>query len=132
MCRTPGWMTVDEAERAINAGLAGDLMEDYWDGRSGVVYVLCPANWGLRGKRASLPDAIFGPCVMLDQATGLCNLHQSDHKPIECRTAWCDGRRDERYRPRKAIKKEWDSDRGRSLVSRWQTLVAALPTPSGT
>lgn len=135
----PGWMTPDEAERAINAGLGGSLMRDWLDpcpplGNRDRIYVLCPAAAGCAGDDGpEMPEVPFawrwwtkGRCVML-ASDNRCRLHGTGYKPLQCREALCGGRGYENEPGDPAsnydIAKLWNTDRGRALVARWLTLV---------
>lgn len=113
--RYPGWMTVDEAKRAMDAGHAKDLMRDYWASMEGNISVLCPAIEGYEGRTAAwLPD---GKCVFF--SNGKCGIHNSGFKPRQCRESFlCKG-----IGPGKSeFIEEWNSPEGKEQVRRFREL----------
>lgn len=132
----PGWMTIDEAEMAINAGLGPRLMRDWLEpsseyGNDERIYVICPGAVGHEGGDAAemdelYPDgwlssffggAIDQPCIF--HKDGRCDIHTSGFKPRQCREAFgC--RENEDWSSKYVMAREWDSERGRALVARWQ------------
>ena len=127
-------MTPIEAQAAIDAGHAKRLMLDYWTGEP-PIFVLCPSSQGHAGKRAKNTNEIFGKlsfiellcgakgnpqgrCTLLKK--GLCAIHSSGYKPIECRTASHD---DKNYVRREEIQKMWDNSEAQSLARKWMKLV---------
>ena len=125
----PGWMMPDEAQRAIDAGRAEDLMLDYFCPDSKVgntenIYVLVPASIGHRGALAPFLgfEVMFGGpserCVMLED--GLCTIHDSGFKPRQCRSVFaCRGEGDSKY----DIVPAWRAPEALALVERWKSLV---------
>lgn len=93
--RRPGWPLPEEAERLMEAGYADRLMLDWWNDYPDQVYMLAPAVRGYEGARAPDPSPFavllgegFGTCTFLTGA-GLCEVHDSGAKPIECRILHC-------------------------------------------
>lgn len=92
--KNPGWMSPPEAMRAIAAGYGGQLMVDWWEpsanyGNDERIYLLCPASAGHQADMApemSFFDFSFtkGRCTFLED--GLCAIHDSGFKPMQCRT----------------------------------------------
>jgi hypothetical protein len=142
--RMPGWMTVEEAKKAMGAGMGTRLMRDWLDpstelGNEERIYVLCPAAEGREGGDAADVDEMFPdnllmallgcaapvaqPCVMLTRE-GRCELHTSGFKPRQCREALvCDNRNGaDKYE----MAKEWDTPEGRNLVERWSELIRGV------
>lgn len=139
-CDRPGWPTPDEAEHLMDAGHAERLMLDWWCADLDLprTEVLSPAIVGYEGKDAP-DDLAGGPFALLFGSSssvggctffkdGLCGIHESGAKPLECRAAYHD--REEEYEAVENMHLEvarlWNSDRGRSLVARWkaQTLTS--------
>jgi hypothetical protein len=92
------------------------------------VFVLAPAVVGTEGKDA--PQVDFLDFLMSGGARGvctflkhdLCELHFTDHKPNQCRTAYgckpCDSCPDNRE-----VGMLWHSDIGRTTIARWLDLT---------
>jgi len=136
--RQPGWPTPQEARMAIEAGYADRYMRDWWDGHE-KVYIICPASKDCGGREApEIPDSdgflggfmaiaagwTKGRCVLLKD--GLCEIHDSGFKPVQCREALgCkavdprDGRSQN-----EDVMKLWDTDEGREVVKLWEKALA--------
>ncbi len=79
-CMRPGWWTVAEAEKAIDAGYSRRMMLEMAPDRS--YGVLSPAFRGCEGDFARDIHAPRGCTFLRD---GLCELHGTGHQPLECR-----------------------------------------------
>ena len=116
-CRRPGWWTVEEAARAIDAGYAGRMMLEMSPDRS--FGVLSPAFRGCEQQFATNKYAAQG-CTFLKD--GLCELHAPDLTPLECRYCHHD-------RPGQGtlchadIERDWNTVAGRALVVRWSNMT---------
>lgn len=120
-CARPGWWTVEEARRAIDAGYGGRMMlEMSPDARFGV---LAPAFPGCERGYALQAFAWRGCGFLKD---GRCELHGTEHMPLECR--FCHhARTGLGARCHAAIERDWDSPEGQALVARWvRRLIAEL------
>jgi hypothetical protein len=115
-CMRPGWWTVSEAARAIDAGYAPRMMLEM---ASDLSYgVLSPAFKGCEGAFAL--QAYWGHgCTFLKNS--LCELFGSGFSPLECR--FC-------HHERKGLGQKCHSDidmdwrlKGEQLVKRWVGLV---------
>lgn len=129
--RNPGWMTPEEASKAIASGHATRLMRDWLEPCSEVgneerIYVLAPASRGCEGKDApefNLFDmfsvtAKKGRCTFL--SNGLCDLHATDYKPLQCRESMgCAEIGLDNYE----MARMWDNDEGRKTIAWWSTLI---------
>ena len=116
-CQRPGWWTVEEAARAIEAGLGRQMMlemsPDFTFG------VLSPAFRGCGTLFAYQEYASKGCTFLVD---GRCELHGTGYQPLECR--YCHHERDGLGMGCHAdIEKDWDSAAGRSLIVKWAALV---------
>ncbi len=116
-CRRPGWWTVEEARRAIEAGYAGRMMLEMSPDRS--YGVLSPAFKGCELRFASEGFAASG-CTFLKD--GLCELHASGLMPLECRFCHHD-RPGQGPRCHADIGREWNTAAGRALVVHWSNLT---------
>lgn len=112
-CMRPGWWTVGEARRAIEAGYAGRMMLEMSPELS--FGVLSPAFKGNEGNVALELFAHRG-CTFL--AGDLCELFGTDFRPLECR--FCHHSRHDRGRKcHWDIERDWNGRAGQQLVIRW-------------
>jgi hypothetical protein len=127
-CRRPGWWTLSEAARAIEAGYAGRMMLEM--AQDGCFGVLAPAFKGCEVNFALDLYAARGCTFLVEER---CELFSSGLQPLECR--FCHHTRpNQGLKCHLAIAREWDSPAGRQLVvawSRqtgfWQRKVSHLP-----
>jgi hypothetical protein len=129
-CTRPGWWTVNEAGRALDAGLGARMMLEVAPDRS--FGVLSPAFSGCEGGFALQQFAARGCNFLKDGACELhdaCELHGGGLMPLECRFCHHD-------RPglgpkcHADIETDWNSATGRALVARWcsdRGLLKLLP-----
>lgn len=141
--KNPGWPTPEEANQALDAGLADQYMldwwedfdEDTWEVRN--IYIICPASKhhdggkapevpeGLQGMFAVMSGWCKGECVLYKD--GKCSIHTSGFKPVQCRqSGGCkhvdlQGLTNEEFNYETA--KLWDTDEGREVVEKWKSLV---------
>lgn len=123
-CRRPGWWTVDEAARAIEAGYGKRMMlemaPDFTFG------VLSPAFKGCEVRFAYQEYASAG-CTFLVDAK--CELHGTGHQPLECRFCHHD-------RPgmgpgcHAEIEQDWNTQAGRDLIVQWNEIVGFMKNRS--
>ncbi len=114
-CQRPGWWSVQEAARAIEAGLAGRMMlEMSPDLTFGVLSPAFPGceesfvNYGLRG------------CTFLHH--NHCQLFGTGLQPLECR--YCHhNRRGQGKQCHAALEADWHTAAGIGLVVRWSRLT---------
>ncbi len=116
-CRRPGWWTVQEASRAIEAGYATRMMLEMSPDRS--FGVLSPAFVGCEMDFAASQCASAG-CTFLKNER--CELHGSGLMPLECRFCHHD-RPGMGPRCHADIAKDWNTASGRALVVRWSDLT---------
>ena len=122
-CIRPGWWTVSEAKRAIEAGLGPRMMLELSpDRRSGV---LSPAFKGNEGLYA-LDDHARKGCGFLTPDRR-CELFGTGLQPLECRFCHHE-RRGDGPKCHRALEKDWNSHAGRALVERWAA-ERGLPWP---
>jgi hypothetical protein len=116
-CRRPGWWTVAEAARAINAGYANRMMLEMSPDRS--FGVLSPA---FKGCEVSFAMDCFAQrgCTFLGE-DNLCELHESGFQPLECRFCHHD-RPGQGIQCHADIGNDWNTSAGRGLVVRWSKL----------
>jgi len=116
-CRRPGWWTVEEAARAIEAGYANRMMLEMSPDRS--FGVLSPAFSGCEVAFASNEYATRGCTFLKDER---CELYGSGVEPLECRFCHHD-RPGLGQRCHADIEKNWNTAGGRALVVRWSNLT---------
>jgi len=111
--QVPGWFTPEEASKAIDAGYAPRLSAVV-ERSTGTVAVI-PSIVGVEGKYD-----IFRPgrCTFLNKE-GLCEIHDTGFKPIECRTGYgCKPSVD--YPTLEFINNEWNSNAGVAVIQKWE------------
>jgi Fe-S-cluster containining protein len=112
-CARPGWWSVEEAGRAIEAGYASRMMLEMSPDLT--FGVLSPAFKGGEVDFANKLLASRG-CTFL--AGGRCELHGTGVQPLECRHCH-HARHGAGPRCHAALEQDWNTHRGRALVSRW-------------
>ena len=116
-CQRPGWWTVAQATRAVEAGYADRMMLEI----SPELFfgVLSPAFKGNEGNVAWQSFARQG-CTFLKE--GLCELYGTGLQPLECR--FCQHSRPSLgEKCHLAIEKDWYSKAGQKLIIRWGKLT---------
>jgi hypothetical protein len=116
-CRRPGWWTVEEAARAIEAGYADRMMLEMSPDRS--FGVLSPAFRGCEVQFAMNEYASSG-CTFLKDAR--CELHATGLTPLECRFCHHD-RSGQGPLCHADIERDWNTAAGRALLVRWSNLT---------
>ena len=116
-CRRPGWWTVEEAARVIDAGYAGRMMLEISPDRS--FGVLSPAFRGCEVQFAMNEYAARGCTFLKDER---CELHAAGLTPLECRFCHHD-RPGLGSRCHADIERDWNTAAGRALVVRWSNLT---------
>ena len=112
-CERPGWWTVEEASRAIDAGYGSRMMLEVSPEMT--FGVLSPA---FKGCEAGVALQRFADrrCTFLTEAG--CELHGSGFQPLECR--FCHHDRKGRGKQCHAdLELDWHTPAGRSLMTRW-------------
>ena len=129
--KNPGWMTPEEALKAIASGHATRLMRDWLEpcqevGNDKRIYVLAPASLCCEGIDAPEFDlfsiisgtAEKGRCTFLNNR--LCDLHTTDYKPMQCReNMGCVEIGLDNYE----MARMWNNDQGRKTIAWWSTLI---------
>ena len=116
-CRRPGWWSVDQATRAIEAGYASRMMLEMSPELT--FGVLSPAYKGNEGNLALQIFAGQG-CTFLKN--NLCELYGTGLQPLECR--FCHHSRSGQGQKCHAdLEKDWYSQPGQKLVIRWCKLT---------
>ena len=112
-CGRPGWWTVEEAKKAIEAGFAGRMMLEISPEKD--FGVLSPA---FKGNEVNYSLQIFSKngCTFLQD--GLCELFGTGLVPLECRYCHHD-RKGLGINCHLDIEKEWNTRVGKRLIVRW-------------
>ncbi len=119
-CKRPGWWTVDEAARAIEAGYGKRMMLEMAPELT--FGVLSPAFKGCE-VRFSYNEYAFAGCTFL--VNDKCELHGTGYQPLECR--YCHHERVGMGPYCHAdIEKDWNTEVGRSLIVRWSEIVGFM------
>lgn len=116
-CARPGWWTVEEAARAIDAGYGRRMMLEMAPDFS--FGVLAPA---FKGNEMSFALNIFAGrgCTFLHDHR--CELHGTGFQPLECR--YCHHDRPGLGRQCHAdLELDWHSAAGRLLIVKWSKLT---------
>ncbi len=123
-CKRPGWWTVEEASRAIEAGYGTRMMLEMAPGFS--FGVLSPAFKGCEVKFAYKEYASAGCTFLVDNK---CDLHGTGHQPLECR--YCHHERVGMGPLCHAdIERDWNTLAGRALVVKWSEAVGFMKRPT--
>lgn len=112
-CARPGWWSVDEAARAIEAGYATRMMLEMAPDLT--FGVLSPAFKGNEVDFANKLLSLSG-CTFLSD--GRCELHGTGVQPLECRHCH-HARPGAGPRCHAALEQDWSTPKGRALVARW-------------
>ncbi len=112
-CARPGWWTVAEAARALDAGYGSRMMLEMSPGRT--YGVLSPAFKGNEGDFARQIFAQRG-CTFLKE--GLCELFDTGFEPLECRFCHHD-RPGQGPKAHADIERDWNTPVGKDLIVKW-------------
>jgi hypothetical protein len=116
-CIRPGWWTVEEARRAIDAGYGSRMMLEVSPDLS--FGVLSPAFKGCEGNFALQEYADSGCNFLKD---GLCELHGTGFEPLEC--LYCHhSRRGMGQKCHEDIEKDWHTLKGQLLIKNWIDII---------
>ena len=115
-CIRPGWWTVEEASKAIEAGYANRMMlEIAPEGNFGV---LSPA---FKGNEDNYALEVFATQGCTFYKEGLCELFDTGYEPLECRYCHHDriGMGNQCHADIEAM---WNTPEAKRLVVRWGNL----------
>ena len=112
-CARPGWWTVEEAARAIEAGYANRMMLEVSPELT--FGVLLPAFNGCEGSFA-VNQFARSKCKFLKDDR--CKLFGTDHQRLECRFCHHE-RRGQGIKCHAALEKDWKTPVGQALVEKW-------------
>lgn len=115
-CIRPGWWTVEEASKAIEAGYGNRMMLEV--SPEFTFGVLSPAFKGCEMNFALEEFSRFGCNFLLG---GLCELHDTGFEPLEC--LFCHhARKGLGTKCHADIEKDWKTPEGQALVAKWATM----------
>lgn len=116
-CIRPGWWAVEEAAKAINAGLAFRMMLEISPEND--FAVLSPA---FKGNESDYAFQIFSQngCTFLKE--GLCELFGTGLQPLECRFCHHD-RKGLGIKCHIDIERDWKSKQGQKLIVKWGNII---------
>jgi hypothetical protein len=112
-CARPGWWTVEQAARALEAGYANRVMLEIAPELT--FGVLSPAFKGCERSFATNEFAKNG-CTFLKN--NLCELFGTAHQPLECRFCYHE-RRGLGPKCHADLEKGWRTPEGQTLVEKW-------------
>jgi len=112
-CTRPGWWTVEDASRAMDAGYANRMMLEVEPKLT--FGVLSPAFKGCEGSFGTNQFA-RNKCTFLMDAR--CELFGTGHQPLECRFCHHE-RRGQGIKCHVALEKDWKTPAGQELVEKW-------------
>ena len=116
-CQRPGWWTVEQAARAIEAGYARRMMLEIAPERT--FGVLSPAFYGNEADFASNLYAKRGCNFLKDNR---CELFGTGVQPLECRFCYHD-RVGQGPQCHADLEKDWNTPAGQALVESWGRLT---------
>jgi len=116
-CKRPGWWTINEAQKAIDAGFACRMMLEMSPEKDFVV--LSPAFKGNEGKYALQIFADNG-CTFLKNDR--CELFGKDFQPLECRFCHHE-RKGQGEKCHSDIEQEWKKQDAKRLVVKWGNIT---------
>jgi hypothetical protein len=112
-CKRPGWWTVEEASKAMEAGYGSRMMLEMSPELT--FGVLSPAFKGCE-RYFALQEYSGNGCNFL--RNGLCELHATGFEPLECR--FCHHlRKGFGQKCHADIEKDWQTPAGQALVQKW-------------
>jgi hypothetical protein len=116
-CRRPGWWTVEEAKKAMEAGYGDRMMLEMSPELD--TGVLSPAFKGCE-KDFAIQERSYNGCNFLNN--GLCELHDTEYIPLEC--LFCHHtRKGSGKRCHTDLEKDWKTQEGQDLVKKWAKKV---------
>ena len=120
-CARPGWWTVEQAARVIEAGYAERMMLEIAPELT--FGVLSPAFKGCEKSIATNQFANNGCTFLKDDR---CDLFGTGHQPLECRFCHHD-RRGLGPKCHADLEKDWKTSAGQALVEAWIRQVRLRP-----
>jgi hypothetical protein len=116
-CQRPGWWTVEEAEKVIEAGFADRMMLEISPEQN--FAVLSPA---FKGNECNYASHIYSKQACTFLQNGLCELYDRSLQPLECK--YCHhNRKGLGIKCHLDIEKEWKTNDAKRLVVKWGNIV---------
>lgn len=116
-CYRPGWWTVEEAHKAISAGLADRMMLEI--SPENEFGVLSPA---FKGNESNFALQLFSKNGCTFFKNGLCELYGTGFQPLEC--LYCHhSRKGFGIKCHSDIEKDWKTIRGQRLIVLWGNII---------
>ena len=119
-CARPGWWTVEEAARALEAGYGNRMMLEVAPELS--FGVLSPAFKGCERSVATSQFAKNG-CTFLKNDR--CELYGTGRQPLECRFCHHE-RRGMGPKCHADLERDWQTPAGQALIEKWIKLVGLV------
>ncbi len=119
-CTRPGWWTVDQAARAIEAGYGSRMMLEMSPDLT--FGVLSPAFRGCE-RYFALQEFAASGCNF--HVNGLCELHGTGFSPLECLFCHHD-RQGLGVKCHADIENDWHTPKGQALVKKWMTTYGLM------
>ncbi len=116
-CLRPGWWTVDEAEKAVESGLANRMMLEISPEHD--FGVLSPA---FKGNESNYALQIFSNNGCTFYIHGFCELFGTGLQPLECRFCHHD-RKGLGLQCHLDIEKDWKTKQGQKLIVKWGNMT---------
>jgi hypothetical protein len=116
-CRRPGWWTVDEAGKAIEAGFAFRMMLEM--SPDGKYAVLSPAFKGNEVNYALDAYSKQGCTFLKDER---CELFGTGLQPLECRFCHHNSKIPGKE-CHEAVSREWNSNHAKRLIVKWGNIT---------
>jgi len=116
-CLRPGWWTVEEAAKAIEADYAMRMMIELSPDKS--FGVISPA---FKGNEGAIALSLYSKQGCNFLTGGLCELHGTGLMPLECRFCHHD-RKGLGPKCHEALEKDWNTPAGKLLIEKWCIMI---------
>lgn len=123
MCHAPCFMSVEDAEKMLDAGYAKRLMFDDLPGMYDPGAILKPALKGYEGQQAPWDTSSMKGCTFWTKDKK-CALHDKGLKPLQGRIAIHGNTAYDGEYLAELSKEDWESPRGLAVIERWKKLVS--------
>jgi len=122
MCHSPCFMSVEDAEKLIEAGYAKRLMFDDLPSMHDTGAILKPALKGYEGEQSPWATGTIKGCTFWTKDQK-CALHKTGLKPIQGRIAIHDNTSYDGEDLADLSKEDWESERGLAVIEKWKKIV---------
>lgn len=118
-CARPGWWTVDEASKALEAGYGNRMMLEV-----SPEFTFCVLSPAFRGCEMNFALRDFSSLGCNFFSGGLCELHETGLEPLECR--FCHhSRKGLGPKCHADLEADWRTPKGQALIAKWLTRYGA-------